>query len=436
MSGDNFYKYDCKNAGLAQSIPARACAILNRDFCPWANQYICWLKEPVGWFLVATAVSILVGIFLSPMGWTLAAGLSAILILGLGFPWLATRTVICDLRPIHDELHEGDASHLELQVQNRLPIPISGLMIEGFLSQPLGNNQFDTGDLQVPDVGLARVPPLSRATYRLPICPQYRGRYPVQIPKIACSFPFGIWTARRALHNVQPVIVRPMLIPISASVEFAGTHLAEVGTGQRATTQGDFLGVRDFRRGDSLKTIHWVQSARQDELIVCERGGPQQQALELHLFTHRCQGSAAEARENLAWRVRIAASLIDLLVARHLSFHLFVDGFRLAIPEGAAGGRRAWELLAEIPLDTDVQQASLSAAILSTKLTASRIVVAGSDLQGDPLADHSVLVSVQHPSRSIRFVGESQFRFVDLDADISHQLNDLLLEVARDCQAA
>ena len=111
-------------------------SLANHDFCPWANRYVYWLKEPVGWFVVALAVSILVGLFLSPMGWTVAAGLSMVLVLGLGFPWMATRTLVCELKPVSTSLHERQASQLELTVRNRLPIPILGLMIEGYLTRP------------------------------------------------------------------------------------------------------------------------------------------------------------------------------------------------------------------------------------------------------------------------------------------------------------
>ncbi|MCA9157481.1 MAG: hypothetical protein KDA72_04095, partial [Planctomycetales bacterium] len=70
------------------------------DLCPWANRYVYWLKEPVGWFVLALAASLLVGAFLSPLGWSVAAGLATVIALGLGFPWLATRCVRCQLRPV------------------------------------------------------------------------------------------------------------------------------------------------------------------------------------------------------------------------------------------------------------------------------------------------------------------------------------------------
>ena len=29
--------------------------VLNHDFCPWANRYVYWLKQPIGWFVLAAA---------------------------------------------------------------------------------------------------------------------------------------------------------------------------------------------------------------------------------------------------------------------------------------------------------------------------------------------------------------------------------------------
>ncbi len=409
-------------------------SLANRDFCPGANKYVYWLKEPVGWFVVALAVSLLVGAFLSPLGWTVAAGLCAILLFGLGLPWLATRTLVCELRPLNTELHEGEASELELEVRNRLPIPILGLMVEGYLTLPLSD--FGVDAEQQPDVGLARVPPLCTATYRLVIRPEYRGHYPALPPSMTCSFPFGIWTARRLLGRVTPVTVWPMLIPIDGLLEFTGSRLSEVGTGLRPSTHGDFLGVRAFRRGDSLKGIHWVQSARLDELIVCERGGPQQQAVEVHLSTSRCEGNRLEARENLAWRVRIAASFIDLLVSRHLPFQLFIDGERQSLPEDAAGRRLAWDQLAHIPLDTSLsKRAGLSEKGLSEKnlsesrpSRSSRIRISGSDGSQRPLSAQRVQVDIQHASQGIRDDHSLRSSTIDLDEDISDQLNRLLTE--------
>ena len=55
----------------------------NRDFCPWANRYVYWLKQPVGWLLVAAAASLLIGLFVAPQGWVMFTALLAVILLGV-----------------------------------------------------------------------------------------------------------------------------------------------------------------------------------------------------------------------------------------------------------------------------------------------------------------------------------------------------------------
>ncbi|MEM6471796.1 MAG: DUF58 domain-containing protein, partial [Planctomycetota bacterium] len=45
----------------APSGKSRVNSFFTTDFCPWANRFVYWLKEPVGWFVIATAISVLVG---------------------------------------------------------------------------------------------------------------------------------------------------------------------------------------------------------------------------------------------------------------------------------------------------------------------------------------------------------------------------------------
>ncbi|HAC90846.1 MAG TPA: DUF58 domain-containing protein [Planctomycetaceae bacterium] len=415
---------------------SRLNAMANHDFCPWANRYVYWLKEPVGWFVTAMGASLLVGALLSPLGWTVAAGLAAILALGLGFPWLAIRMIRCELSPTTYQIHERQTSQLELWVHNRLPLPIIGLVVEGYLPEAASQSRDTTAGRT--GVGLARVPALSAAAYRLVIKPEYRGRFPIGQPTIACSFPFGIWTARRALAQVRPVTVWPLIIPIAAELDVSGNQLAEAGSGQRPASHGDFMGVRDFRRGDSLRSIHWVQSARLDNLIVFERGGPQKQAVELHLGTELCVGSDLNSRENLAWRIRIMASLIDLSVARHLPFRLEVDGKLLMSGEGAQGRRRAWELLTDIPRESPKSEGQTRNPnlVANTSIVSTQILIDANSESGDRLPDHLVRVQVLQPGLGLRRASQHQSCLVNLDEDITRQLTQLLMEAARESYAA
>ncbi|MEM8733865.1 MAG: DUF58 domain-containing protein [Planctomycetota bacterium] len=404
--------------------------ILQTDFCPGANVYVYWLKEPVGWFVVALACSVLIGIYFSPVGWSIAAGLAAVLLLGLGFPWVATRLLRCELRCDVTELHEGEEAKLILSIRNPMPLPVLGVVIENYFRSAdalLNTNEQLASSFEC---GLARVPAFSSAEYRLPIQPKYRGRYPTGEPSIACGFPFGIYTARRPVAEVTPVLVRPLILPLTGESEFSGKQLAEVGDGSRPTHHGDFLGVREFRRGDSLRSIHWVQSAKQDQLVVCERGGPQKCTVTIELSTTRSEGGDLDARENLAWRVRIAATLVDLLSARHIPFRLRIDGELLALPLGRSAAIKGWDLLAEIPLDSPKHNDDVELMAASNEPGFSILPASA----GSHASDRYVRIYVRLGDQA-GSTGEPASGLIDLDEPIDEQLDLLLEEANRDFAA-
>src|SRR6056297_1563667 len=107
--------------------------LLTTDFCPWANRFVYWLKEPIGWFVLATAISVTIGLYLSPIGWTLAASLSAIMVVGMVWPLVAVHVTTCQLRPEVDGVHEGESCRMIVSVRNRIPLPVWGLAVEGYL---------------------------------------------------------------------------------------------------------------------------------------------------------------------------------------------------------------------------------------------------------------------------------------------------------------
>ena len=422
--------------------------LLNTDFCPQFNRYLYWLKEPVGWFTLAAAASLLVGAFLSPIGWTLAAGLIAMIVAGLALPWVAVRFTECKLEPVIAEINELEASQLILTVRNRLPLPLWGLMIEGYLAAPLiqsglvGDASIETGTK--PDVGLACVPPLCEATFRLSIRPEYRGVYPIETPSVTCAFPFGIWTAHRKVKHVTPVTVWPMRVDLSGLLDIGGANAADEGVGERVETSGDFLGVRAFRRGDSLRSIHWAQTARLDLLVVCDRGGPQRQTVSLEIDTQSNRANAKAAREHLAWRVRIAASLAELLSARHIPFQLVIDGNLESIASGQQGLKQALDRLAAIPLgsisnrtlthDTAKRDTAKHGSV-SNQLS-TRICIG---LPQAPMHQHAsdcVGISVYQPSSGVRGHAKQHFADLALTDDLTSQLNHFLSEASHACFAA
>ena len=58
----------------------RLAAIGNHDFCPWANRYVYWLKQPIGWLVVAAAAAALTALFLEPQAWIIVGSLVAVML--------------------------------------------------------------------------------------------------------------------------------------------------------------------------------------------------------------------------------------------------------------------------------------------------------------------------------------------------------------------
>ncbi|MEM7474944.1 MAG: DUF58 domain-containing protein [Planctomycetota bacterium] len=400
-----------------QRVGSIAAHLLNTDFCPQFNIYVYWLKQPVGWFIVATAACMLVGAFVNPIGWTVAIGLVLLIGLGLVFPWIALRSANVEMHPIVTEVHEQEQVDMEIRVTNRLPIPLIGLTVSGYLS----DTELED-DEQTPDLGLSQIPALGTAKFRLRVRPEYRGSYPANRPVSSCGFPFGIWNAKKELTRFTPMLVRPLLVPCTGQMDLLGNKIADVGQGNRPSTVGDFLGVRGFRAGDSLKSIHWAQTAKLDDFVVCERGGPQHQHVLVAVETMPCDGSLSDQRENLAWRVRVAASIVALLGAQHIPFRLRIDDRLISVPEGAEGSRAALDHLAEIPLagspDAQPNTANEGRSIrITTRLDSG-------------VADPGWLAIVAScPSTSLRNQDTSVCKMVNLDEDIAFQLNQFIAEM-------
>ncbi len=314
--------------------------MLTTDFCPWANRFVYWLKEPIGWFVLATAASVIVGMYANPIGWTIAAALAGVIVVGMVWPLIAVWASSCELHPEVDAVHENTSCRMIFSVRNRIPVPLWGLAVEGYLDCE--------GDESLPVVALSHVPPICVADYAITVQPSLRGHYPVQTPKIACSFPFGIWTARRELRSVKPMTVWPEVHDIAGACPLTGKVNAEIGDGERGGRSGDFVGVRDFRRGDSPRQINWAQTARTEKIIVTERGGPQNVEIDLHVDPSVGKG---ETRDSLADRIRVAASIVCHLQGAHIPMRVSIGDQAVRQASGHLGRRQLLDALARVPVD-------------------------------------------------------------------------------------
>jgi uncharacterized protein (DUF58 family) len=90
--------------------------------------------------------------------------------------------------------------------------------------------------------------------------------------EVASTAPFGVAEARRAIESSGQIVIFPRVVPLGrlpfleetvGSVSHPGP-IAQRGDGQ------EFIGVRDYRYGDSLRSVHWPSTARRGTLVVRE----------------------------------------------------------------------------------------------------------------------------------------------------------------------
>lgn len=293
--------------------------ILHTDFCPSFNRYVYWMKQPLGWFALAAVTSLIIALFHSKTGWLMLVCCVGVIGLQLIWPWVQLKVCRCQIIFDRSRAEEWEEVAVQLRVTNRSPFPIWGLAIEeGFFAQSGEKYQGDDeGDSLA--VTLSRVPPLSTNTYYWKFTPQRRGIYPLQTPKISTGFPFGIWTATKEVSVRGRLVAWPKTQVLNGIPSSSVSGVLPTGAMQdRAGTQGDILGSRLLRSGESLRMVNWAQSAKtEDDLVVLERQScAQLQARVLLDLTPHSESNLQQVVSD--WQVRMAASIVN-----HMHKHQF-----------------------------------------------------------------------------------------------------------------
>ncbi len=116
------------------------------------------------------------------------------------------------------------------------------------------------------------IPALSRgrsAVSHYALVAQRRGRFVLGPPQVRLGDPFGTWEDNRTLPVLTEVLVVPTVVPLQGSPTSGGSLSAASGRAAHGTVGGDpDVGVRQYQRGDDIRTVHWRASARYDDLMV------------------------------------------------------------------------------------------------------------------------------------------------------------------------
>lgn len=230
--------------------------------------------------------------------------------------------VLVRLRPPRIWLHRnlgalrveaGETAQVEVEVGNR-GSRTGPLLVEEQLPRLLGSRR---------DFLLDPMLPGEQATLRYLLRTSQRGRYAVGPALVHAGDPLGLVDVARTVPGTDTLLVTPRTealpaIALSGRLAGAGDNRTRelLGGGNPDVT------IREYRRGDDLRRIHWPTSARTDTLMVRREEMEWQLRCTLLLdhrrFSHRGHGHTS----TLEPAVSATASLVRHLSARGFEVHL------------------------------------------------------------------------------------------------------------------
>lgn len=242
--------------------------------------------------------------------WGIAALLTATLITGVVWPhWLVRRLAVVRKGP--DCAEEGETIVFHVEVDNRGWLP--RFMVELVDRLPFvgaAQGEASPGD-KVLGV-ISYVPGSARRRFDMPLLCEKRGFYELGPVGLASSFPLGLIEAKQRRNDgVQTLTIYPDVFNIvslplqgAPSQIHRGGYLLPEGSGA-----AEFSGLREYRRGDNPRHIHWPTTARTNELMVKEFEPLASACLHIVLDLDAAAHVGTGRHSTLEYALRIAGSI-------------------------------------------------------------------------------------------------------------------------------
>lgn len=210
----------------------------------------------------------------------------------------------------------GSKAQVILELGNASGTPSGRLLLEEQLPYVLGSRpRFVVDRLgQAGPAGWSR-----RIEYA--VRSDLRGRFVIGPLSVRLNDPFGLVDLDRRFSGTSTLTVTPRVHPLP-SVPLSGTWTGAGDNRPRSFASGsaEDVTVREYRRGDELRRVHWRSSAKVGELMVRREEQPWQAhatvLLDNRKSAHRGQGPAS----SLEYAIEAAASVAIHLVQR--GFHV------------------------------------------------------------------------------------------------------------------
>lgn len=269
--------------------------------------------------------------------WAIAALLSATLVCGMVWPhWLVRRLSVVRAGPERAEEGETIVFHVEVENVGHLPRfmveLVDRLPFVGAASGAIANGEKTLGVISY-------VPGRGRRRFEMSLPCEKRGFYRLGPVGLASSFPLGLAEARQTRNDgVQTLTIYPDIFNIVAlplrgapsQIHRGGYQLPE-GAGA-----AEFSGLREYRRGDNPRHVHWPTTARLNELMVKEFEPLASACLHIVLDLNSASNVGMGRHATLEYALRIAGSISRYATLHGLRIRLSAESEKsLYIPAGS-----------------------------------------------------------------------------------------------------
>jgi uncharacterized protein (DUF58 family) len=208
----------------------------------------------------------------------------------------------------------GQQARVQLDLTNDGRMPTGLLLLEDQIPYVLGTR---------PRFVIDRMGPKWKRSVGYTVRSDVRGKFDVGPMKVRLSDPFGLVELDRTFQSKSSLVVTPRVVALPV-VPLSGVWTGSGDNRPRAFASGsaEDVTVREYRRGDDLRRVHWRSSAHAGELMVRREEQPWQSRATLFVdnrkYAHRGTGAAS----SLEHAVSIAASVAVHLVQRGFSVRL------------------------------------------------------------------------------------------------------------------
>ncbi len=237
-----------------------------------------------------------------------AVGCLALVAVALAFTSLTSSQLMVQRSVRPGRLFAGDQGRVQLVLVNTAGLPTANLELH------------DRAPLTIADdtrVTLRPLGPRARTTITYTVRGDHRGRFELGPLTVRLRDPFGLVARERVLPGSADIVIYPRIWRLPDGVPFAGTTTTGGEGRPRPLPSGEELAnVRDYVRGDDLRTVHWPTTAHRGKLMVRQPEAPQdpRAAVLLDVRASRHVGSGPTA--SLETAVTAAASAVHHLARR------------------------------------------------------------------------------------------------------------------------